>query len=65
VYHVAILLSVSPLKEQGDILVQRPLIAFESQHIVRFLLPNRLGNLFLSPHGVNRHDAAGQFEKPE
>jgi hypothetical protein len=61
VHHVSILLGVRPRKEQGNILMQRSLIAFEGQHIVRFLLYNRLGNLFLGPHGINRHNAAGQL----
>jgi hypothetical protein len=61
VHHVSIPLGVRPLKEQGNILMQRSLIACEGQHRVRFLLDNRLANLFLGPHGVNRDDAAGQL----
>ncbi len=41
-----------------DILLQCPLIAFESQHIVAPLVEDLLGNRPLAAHGVDGHDTA-------
>ena len=41
-----------------DRLMQRLLVSFQRQHIIRFAIDNLLGNRFLRSHGVDRDDRA-------
>ena len=43
------------VKQQGYILMQRPLIAFQPQYIIRFLSLDLGGDGTLTSHRVNRH----------
>ncbi len=51
------------IKEQDDIFIQVFLVLFERQQIVSSLLDNCLGNLSLTAHGINRHQAALQIQQ--
>ena len=44
------------IKEQRGILLQRPLIALESQNIIRFRVNDLSGDSLLCPHCVDGHD---------
>ena len=44
--------------EKFDILVQRSLITFQSQHVIGFLLEDRFGDIALEPHRIDDHDGS-------
>ncbi|MNC98363.1 hypothetical protein D3C83_162970 [compost metagenome] len=49
------------LKDSLDLCPQIRLIVLERQDVIGPLFPDLLGDLFLRPHGIDRHDAA--FDK--
>lgn len=53
------------IKEQDDIFIKAFLVLFESQQIVGPLLGDCPGNLGLTAHNVNRHQAAVQVQQPQ
>ena len=54
VQHVSIKFLVDVI---DDRLMQRLVVSFERQQIIRFAIDDRLGDRFLGPHGVDRDEA--------
>ncbi len=62
VRHIPKIHFATPRKQVLDVLIELSLILFNRQEIVDVLLHNRLDNLGLAADGINRDDAARQFQ---
>jgi hypothetical protein len=50
------------LEEQGDVLMETFLGVFDLENIIGLCADNRLGDFFLTPHGVNRDHGSPQVQ---
>jgi len=59
---LALLIFQSGVRKAFDLLINFFLVTLERQHVIGVGFQNLPGDLLLAAHGIERHDATGQFQ---